>query len=73
VTLTDGRAHEIRHPDPALVLRGSVVIGVPTKDQPDEYGSFTTISLLRVRHIEYLDAKKGPDSHGGNGKKKPKS
>ena len=57
ITLTDGRAYEVRHPEMAMVGRSSLVIGLPAPgDAEPVYDRFVTVSLLHVMQMEPLEA-----------------
>jgi hypothetical protein len=52
ITLTDGRTYEVRHPEPAMVGRSSLVIGLPAVgDSEPVYDRFVTVSLLHVMQM----------------------
>jgi hypothetical protein len=53
LTLTDGRAYEVRHPELAMVGHSAVAIGVPALDDPRPiYDRLVTVSLLHIGQIE---------------------
>lgn len=55
VTLTDGRAYEVHHPELAMVGRSSMVIGLPWLEGPmPAYDRAVTVSLLHIMQIEEL-------------------
>ena len=59
VTLTDGRMHDVFHPELAIVGFQCVAIGSPPINQDDAtFERLTTISLLHVMQIEFLEVQK---------------
>jgi hypothetical protein len=51
--MSDGTSYEVRHPDPALVEKSKVVLGVPGKRGPEEPLDRTVFcSLLHISRIE---------------------
>ena len=62
--LTDGRTHDVRHPDQVMVLRQRVDIGMPLDGTPGVMERVEHISLLHVVRIEPLPT---PSSAGSNG------
>ena len=52
--LTDGRIHQIRHPEQAMVTSRSVIIGIPrSEDGPrDEFRDYALVSPLHVIQID---------------------
>ena len=53
LTLTDGRAYEVRHPELAMVGRSTVAIGLPMPGDPNPvYDHLVTVSLLHIMQIE---------------------
>jgi len=53
--LSNGIAHEIRHPEMAIVTPSSVVVGIPaTNSQPPAAEDYVVVSLIHVVQIEHL-------------------
>ncbi len=56
VTLTDGRAYEVRHPELVAVGRSSLFIGFPRPDDPEPvYDHYVVVSLLHVMQLQPVD------------------
>jgi hypothetical protein len=54
IHMTDGRAHDIYHPDRVLVLRGRVDIGVAPDPNSEILERVEHCSLLHVVRVEQL-------------------
>ena len=53
IRLTDGTAHEIRHPEGAFVTNHDVVVGLrPADDRPGDYEDCAVVALLHVIQID---------------------
>ncbi|MBI1832073.1 MAG: hypothetical protein HYR84_11550 [Planctomycetes bacterium] len=67
VTLTDGRAFEIKHPEGAIVGFGAIVVGRVRKNADNVLEDDTClISLLHVMQIEFLEPADVPSSDEQN-------
>lgn len=56
ITLTDGTAYAIRHPELAMVGRSTIAIGIPgPEDTQPVYDRLVTVSLLHIMQAEPLD------------------
>jgi len=56
ISLSDGQAYEVRHPEMAMVSRSTVLLGIPGPrgaDGPVE--RFVTCALVHIARIELLD------------------
>ncbi len=64
LTLTDGTAYEVRHPDLLMVGRSHVVVGVPAADEPDAvFDRAIYIDLLHIMQVEPLKSPAAPTSN----------
>ena len=50
IRMSNGEAHEIRHPECALVMKTKVIVGYPDDDRS------VTCSLIHVNSVEALQA-----------------
>jgi hypothetical protein len=66
--LDDGRVHEIRHPEMAIVAETIVAIGIPRDDDPRRATKITHCSIPHIVEVEPFEIEKPT----GNGKKRPK-
>ena len=49
---TDGRTHDIRHPDQALVLRTRVILPLPTdSDVPERSENLALVHVIRAEEL----------------------
>jgi hypothetical protein len=53
IRLTDGTAHEVRHPDGALVTERNVLVGIKAPD--DRPGDFKDYALVTLLHVVQID------------------
>jgi len=65
ILMNSGRTYEVRHPELARALRGSVLLFTPTED-PDLYDRVEMIGLVLIERIEPLSAP-APAAAPGNG------
>ena len=67
IRLTDGRCHDIVHPDMAVLVGfGSLIVGVPAKDkQKPDVEEEILISLTHVTQVEFVEFPEAADSHNG--------
>jgi hypothetical protein len=55
IVLTSGQTYDIRHPDMALVTRGSVHVSVPPPSEPEDPAKDVVyLSLFHVMKIVFL-------------------
>jgi len=53
ITLTDGRAYDVLHPDLAMVGRSTVAVGLPRPgDTSAIYDRLVTVAILHIMQIE---------------------
>ena len=50
IRMSNGEAHEIRHPECALVMKTKVIVGYPEEDRS------VTCSLIHVNSVDALQA-----------------
>ena len=50
IRMSNGEAHEIRHPECALVMKTKVIVGYPEEDRS------VTCSLVQINSVEALQA-----------------
>jgi hypothetical protein len=61
--MSNGRVHEVRHPENAIVGEGIVALGVP---QPDsEFPRIRLVSLSHINEIEQLIEEPGRKKRNG--------
>jgi hypothetical protein len=66
ITLTDGRAYEVFHPDLAMVGRSIVAVGLPRPDDPEAiFDRLVTVSLLHIMQVEPIPAEAPPANGPG--------
>ncbi|MGO9109372.1 MAG: hypothetical protein ACLP9L_09075 [Thermoguttaceae bacterium] len=59
MTLTDGRSHEVCHPELAMIGRSIVAIGVPAPDESQPvFDRLITVSLIHIMQIEPFELQK---------------
>jgi hypothetical protein len=64
LTLTDGTAYEVRHPDLLMVGRSTVVVGIPAADEPDAvFDRAIHVDLLHIMQVEPLKSPTTPTSN----------
>ena len=55
ITLTDGRTHDVHHPELVMTGRAEIIIGVPASEESEPvYDRAVTVSLLHIVQIERL-------------------
>ena len=65
LTLTEGSAYEIRHPELCMAGRRSAVIGLlPTEDPDHLFERSVTVDLLHVVKLEPLESAASPTGNG---------
>jgi hypothetical protein len=53
--LSNGRSHEVRHPDLVLVGRTTMIVGVSAPNMPNPiYDDYAVVTLLHVNDLELL-------------------
>jgi hypothetical protein len=58
LVLTEGTSYEVRHPEQIMVARDSIVIGVPSEnDQEDFFDTTVLADLFHVVKLEPLPAR----------------
>jgi hypothetical protein len=63
--LSNGRSHEIRHPELVLAGRDTMFIGKPAADLPeDAYDNFAIVTLLHINDVEPLPVPTSPTTNG---------
>jgi hypothetical protein len=65
ITLTNGNAHEVRHPEFFMLLPGTVIIGHP--DAGESGDLFTIVDLSHIAEAEPLPASAPGGSNGAAG------
>ncbi len=64
LTLTDGTAYEVRHPDLLMVGHATVVVGTPRADEPDAvFDRAIHVDLLHIMHVEPLKSATTPTNN----------
>jgi hypothetical protein len=63
IRLSDGRRHDVYHPELAIVGEHSIAIGLPSKGDPTRAGRITICSLAHIIEVEPLEA---PASRNGD-------
>lgn len=57
ITLTDGQAYDVRHPELAMVGRSTVAIGLPANGKDETiYDRLVTVDLLHIMQTEHVDS-----------------
>jgi hypothetical protein len=57
ITLTDGRAYDVRHPEMAMVGRSTVAIGLTANGEDETiYDRLVTVDLLHIMQTEHVDS-----------------
>jgi hypothetical protein len=64
--VSEGAAHDIRHPEQLMVARDSAVIGLPGGPEQDFYDTTVLVDLLHIVRLEPLPAAT-PTSGAGAG------
>jgi hypothetical protein len=65
--LSNGRTHEVRHPELVVVGRTTAIIGNPAPDFPQPtFDDYTIITLLHVNDVELLPSP-APSTTNGPG------
>jgi hypothetical protein len=62
IVLTNGRVHEIRHPEFFMLVPGTVIVGHP--DAGEGGAPFTIVDLSHIAEAQPIG---GPPPGGGNG------
>lgn len=60
LVLSEGTSYEIRHPEQIMVARDSIVIGVPSASEGDDF--FDTTVLADIFHVVRLEPLPGQTS-----------
>lgn len=61
VTLTDGRTHNIRRPEPVALGRCSLVIGFPREEDAEPLcDGYVVVSLLDIMQAQPVDPAESP-------------
>ena len=65
--LSNGRSHEVRHPELAVAGRTTMFIGKPAPDLPEPaYDDFAIVTLLHINDVEPLPMPNPPTTNGTN-------
>lgn len=65
ITLTEGSAYEVRHPELCVVGRRSAFVGFPAPNDPELlYERSVTFDLLHVVKLEPLETASSPRPNG---------
>jgi hypothetical protein len=57
MTLREGSAYEVRHPELCMVGRRSAIVGITSRDDPDRlFDHSLTLDLLHIVKLEPLDS-----------------
>ena len=65
--LSNGRSHEVRHPELAVAGRTTMFIGEPAPDLPEPaYDDFAIVTLLHINDVEPLPMPIPPTTNGTN-------
>ncbi len=56
ISLSDGQEYEVRHPEMAMVLRSTVLVGIPGPRGPDgPIERVVTCALMHITRMQPLD------------------
>ncbi|MFL5242926.1 MAG: hypothetical protein ACJ8FY_12525 [Gemmataceae bacterium] len=67
IHLSNGRTHEVRHPELAMVGRTTMLIGKPAPDlPPTAYDDFAIVTLLHINDVERLPGGTPPTTNGAS-------
>jgi hypothetical protein len=65
IHLSNGRSHEVRHPELVVVGRTTMFVGKPAPDLPQpSYDDFAIVTLLHINDVEPLAVPTPPSTNG---------
>ena len=67
IHLSNGRTHDVHHPELAMAGRTTMFIGKPAPDlPPSAYDDFAIVTLLHINDVEPLPVSNPPTTNGTN-------
>jgi len=68
IYLSNGRTHDVRHPELVVVGRSIAFIGKPAADLPNgAFDDFAIVTLLHINEVEPLPVSAPPSTNGPTG------
>lgn len=57
IIVSEGGNYDVRHPDQIMVMRDSIVVGIPGQSEEDIYETSDLVDLIHVVRLEPLTTK----------------